>query len=102
MSQPCYRIDSGGAVLVVVHVQPGAKVTEVSGLHGDALKVRLAAPAIDGKANAALVALFSARLKVPRANVELAVGAASRRKILRIVGLTDAAVATLQAWAEQS
>jgi uncharacterized protein (TIGR00251 family) len=51
-----------GAIMLTVHVQPGAKRSEMAGLHGDALKIRLAAPAVDGRANAALLAFVAQRL----------------------------------------
>jgi uncharacterized protein (TIGR00251 family) len=51
-----------GAIVLTVHLQPGAKRSEVAGEHGDALKIRLAAPAVDGRANAALLEFVAQRL----------------------------------------
>ena len=65
-------------------MQPGAKRTEVAGVHGDALKIRLAAPPVDGKANAELVRFLAAEFGVPAARVTLVRGAAARRKTVRI------------------
>jgi uncharacterized protein (TIGR00251 family) len=84
--------DASGAVLLWLRVQPGARRTEIAGLHGDALKVRLAAPPVDGKANACLVGYIAERLGVARGKVELVSGATSRRKRLRVSGVTIAAV----------
>ena len=47
------RVAADGRITLTLHIQPGAKKTEFGGLHGDALKIRLAAPPVDGKANAA-------------------------------------------------
>jgi hypothetical protein len=84
------RIGAGGAATVAVHAQPGARRTEVVGLHGESLKIRLAAPPVDGKANAALRAFVAERLGVPAMRVELVAGASSREKRLRVSGV-DAA-----------
>jgi uncharacterized protein (TIGR00251 family) len=73
-----------GAIVLIVHVQPGAKRSELAGVYGDALKIRLAAPAIDGRANTALLEWIARRLGVPRSAVELKSGQASRRKLLRV------------------
>ena len=54
----------GDAVLLTLHIQPGAKKTEVVGLHGDALKIRLASPPVDGKANEALIAFLAEKLGI--------------------------------------
>ncbi len=70
--------------LISVHAQPGAKKSEVVGLHGDALKIRIASPPVDGRANEALIAFVAKVLRVPRAAVSLEQGAGSRRKTLRI------------------
>jgi len=72
-------------VLVGVHVQPGAKKTEAVGMHGDRLKVRLAAPPVDGKANKALIAWAAKHFGLKKADVELIRGQASRQKTLRLI-----------------
>lgn len=82
-----YRRD-GEELLLVLHVQPGAKRSEVAGLHGAALKIRLAAPPIEGRANEALLRFVADRFKVPLRSVELKQGAQSRHKTLRISGST--------------
>lgn len=72
---------------LTLHIQPGAKKTEVAGEHGDALKIRLAAPPVDGKANSALIAFVADRLGLARSAVSLKSGQTSRRKVLEV---TDA------------
>ncbi|MCB1967427.1 MAG: YggU family protein [Candidatus Accumulibacter sp.] len=79
--------ENGGALALSVHVQPGTKRSEVAGLHGDALKVRLSAPAIDGRANAALVDFVAQRLGVAKSLIELKSGQRSRRKVLAVRGV---------------
>ena len=69
---------------LTLHIQPGAKKTEVAGVHGDALKIRLAAPPVDGKANAALIAFVADRLGVAKSAVSLKSGQTSRRKVLEV------------------
>jgi uncharacterized protein len=83
VNPPWLRQD-GADVLLALHVQPGAKKTEVAGQHGEALKIRLAAPPVDGKANDCLIAFLATRLGRPRAAVTLQAGVASRQKRLRI------------------
>lgn len=78
--------NEGGATVLTLHVQPGAKRTEISGLHGDALKIRLAAPPIEGRANEALLRFIAERFAVPLRNVELMRGAQSRHKMVKITG----------------
>ena len=80
-----YRRD-GDDVLLVLHIQPGAKRSEIAGLHGDALKIRLAAPPIEGRANEALQRFIADSFGVPLRNVELEKGAQSRRKTVRVSG----------------
>jgi len=87
--------ESGAALTLCVHVQPAAKRSEVVGLHGDALKVRLAAPAIDGRANAALLDFFAQRLGLARSLVELKSGHKSRRKVLTLRGVSADALRRL-------
>ena len=86
--------EDGDGVVLTLHIQPGAKRTEVAGLHGDALKIRLAAPPVDGKANEALIAYLAKTLGVPKSNVELVAGQSSRAKRVRIAGIPAALAAT--------
>ncbi|MEP7208264.1 MAG: DUF167 domain-containing protein [Casimicrobiaceae bacterium] len=78
-------VTAGGLrLLLTLHVQPGAKATEAAGVHGDALKVRLAAPPVEGKANAALVRFIAAAFGVPMRQVEIVQGGSSRRKVVAV------------------
>jgi uncharacterized protein (TIGR00251 family) len=70
---------------LTLHIQPGAKKTEVVGIHGDALKIRLAAPPVDGKANAALVAFVAEKLGLSKSAVSVKSGLSSRRKVLALI-----------------
>ena len=75
-----------GRVVLTVHVQPNAPKTEIAGLHGDALKIRIAAPAADNRANAALIEFLCDAFKIPRSNVALLGGMKSRRKVVAVAG----------------
>lgn len=70
--------------LLAIHAQPGAKRSEVMGLHGEALKIRLAAPPLEGRANAALIAFLAEALGVPRRSVAVIKGLASRKKLVLV------------------
>jgi uncharacterized protein len=72
-----------------VHVAPNAKINKVVGEHGGAIKIKLRAPAVEGKANAALIAFLAERLKVPARTVVLVRGQKSRDKVIRIDGLSE-------------
>ena len=74
------------SVLLAVHVQPRAARTEVVGLHGNALKIRIKAPPVDGAANDELIRFVAERLGIARADVELVAGGTGRAKRLRITG----------------
>lgn len=74
-----------GKITLTLHIQPGAKKTEVAGLYGDALKIRLAAPPVDGKANAALIGFVAERLQLAKSAVSLKSGQTSRRKVLEVI-----------------
>jgi len=67
-----------------LHVQPGASRTAVQGEHDGCLKLSVAAPPIDGRANDAIVKWFARRLGVPRAALRIAAGASGRRKTLLV------------------
>lgn len=79
-----------------LHVQPNARSTGFAGPHGDAMKLRLAAPAVDGKANAALIAFLAKFCEVPRSAVRLCAGATSRTKRVEISGLANHALMRLR------
>ena len=79
-------------VTLRLHIQPGAKKTEVVGLHGEALKIRLAAPPVDGKANACLIGFLADRLGVAKSSVSLVSGESSRAKRVRIDGIDPSVV----------
>jgi uncharacterized protein (TIGR00251 family) len=84
MTAAWLREGDHGALVLTLHVQPGSKRTEVAGAHGDALKVRLAAPPVDGKANAELLRFIADAYEVPLRNVTLIRGETSRDKIVRV------------------
>ncbi len=84
-----------GSVILTLHIQPGAKKTEITGLHGEALKIRLAAPPVDGKANAALIAFLAKACGVSKSAVELVSGDTCRAKRVRVTGADAARVEAL-------
>lgn len=72
-------------MILDLHVQPGAARTEFAGKHGERLKVRLQARAVDGKANEALIDFLAAHFGVPRRSVRIVSGLKSRQKRVQIV-----------------
>lgn len=79
---------TSGGVRIRIHVQPRAARSEAVGIHGEAIKIRLAAPPVEGAANDELVRFLAAQLKVPARQVSLDSGAASRQKTVTITGVT--------------
>lgn len=71
---------ANGAWILRVHAQPGARCTEVAGEHGDALKIRVREPALEGRANEALARFIAEALGVARSSVTLLSGEKSREK----------------------
>ena len=92
-----FRIAADGRITLTLHIQPGAKKTEFAGRHGDALKIRLAAPPVDGKANEALIKFIAATLHLPKSSVMLKSGQTSRRKVLEVSGAESSSIAALAA-----
>lgn len=80
----------GAGVRLSIHVQPRAGRTEIRGTHGGALRIRLAAPPVDGAANAELIAFLSKRLRVPRSAIRIERGVRGRRKTVSVAGLDPA------------
>lgn len=87
----------GVRLILAIHAQPGASRTSVVGLHGDALKVRVRAQPIEGRANQELIEFVARLTGARRANVELVSGASSRKKVFAVTGgsIDDAALARL-------
>lgn len=73
-------------MILELHVQPGASRTEFAGRHGERVKLRLAARAVDGKANAALVEFLAGHYGVPKRSVRIVAGLKSRQKRVVIDG----------------
>jgi uncharacterized protein (TIGR00251 family) len=80
--------ESSAGTTFAVKVHPRAKKNAITGQAGDALKVALTAPPVDGKANAACIEFFAKLLNVPRSSVTIAAGQTSRNKVIRVAGLT--------------
>ena len=80
--------NSPAGVTFAVKVHPRAKKNAITGEVGDALKVALTAPPVDGKANDACIEFFAKLLKVSRSSVTIAAGLTSRNKVIRVAGLT--------------
>jgi hypothetical protein len=80
-------------IRIGVYVQPRAAKTCVAGMHDGDIKVRLAAPPVDGAANAALVEFVAGRLGIAKSRVRVVSGASSRRKVLQIEGVAADAIA---------
>jgi uncharacterized protein (TIGR00251 family) len=79
----------GRMAILRVHVVPNAKSDCVAGEHGGALKIKLRAPAVEGKANAALVRFLADQMKLPRYAIVLQSGQRARDKLVRIDGLSE-------------
>jgi uncharacterized protein (TIGR00251 family) len=89
--------EANGRVRFSVRVQPRAAHNEVTGVHGDALKIRLSAPPVDGAANDALVDFLADIFAVSRRAVTILAGVSSRTKVVEIRGITERAVHELAA-----
>ncbi len=81
-----YRQTREGTLLTL-HIQPGAKKTEYMGLHGDALKVRVAAPPVEGAANETLCAWLADLFDIPKKAIMIQAGQTGRRKLVLLKGV---------------
>ena len=79
----------------LVRVQPRSSRNQVTGIHGDALKIRLTAPPVEGKANQALQKFLAKQLDTSPANIEILTGHASRQKRVRVAGVPADAIRAL-------
>jgi hypothetical protein len=80
--------ESSGGVSFTVRVHPRAKKNAVTGELGDAVKLSLTSPPVEGRANEACIEFFAKLLKLPRSSVTIASGQTSRRKVIRVSGLS--------------
>ena len=88
MSEFKFRDAHQGAA-ITVKIQPRARKTEVAGVMGDGtLKIRVAAPPVDGAANTALIEFLAETLDLPKGQIEIVAGAASERKLISLVGIS--------------
>ena len=92
MSEPIEPTPDG--VRIQVHAIPRASRTELAGRHGDAIRIRLRAPPVDGAANEELIRFLRRLLQVPRAAIQLGTGKSSRRKLVLVSGRTVEQVRT--------
>jgi uncharacterized protein (TIGR00251 family) len=79
--------DTAGGAIFAVKVQPRAKKNAITGELGDALKLALTAPPVEGRANDACIEFFANLLDVPRSSITIASGETSRRKVIRVTGI---------------
>ena len=88
----------GRGLVLTLHVQPGARSSAPAGRHGDALKIRIAAPAADDRANRALIDFLHGELALPRTALRITQGSRSRHKLVEIDACTEAVANRLCAW----
>jgi uncharacterized protein (TIGR00251 family) len=85
---PYLQQEKSGALLLHLRVQPNASRSEIAGLHGQRLKIRLQSPPQDGKANRELIRFLSKLLKIPKSSLDLIRGQTSRDKTIRLKDIT--------------
>jgi hypothetical protein len=84
--------ETSAGVTFAVKLHPRAKKNAITGEVGDALKLSLTAPPLEGRANEACIEFFANLLKVPRSSITIASGQSSRNKVIRVSGLSAAEV----------
>lgn len=88
MTLPIWLNEKADEVIINVHAQPGAKRSAIVGLYGDKLKIAIATPPVDGKANKALIAYIAKTLEIPKSKINIISGESSREKRIRIQDIT--------------
>ncbi|HPJ56575.1 MAG TPA: DUF167 domain-containing protein [Kiritimatiellia bacterium] len=89
-----FLTDTPDGAVLSLRIVPRAHKNAIQGEHGDALKIRLCAPPVDGAANAALIEFLSDSLSLPRARIQLLSGKTSRTKRVLLAGLSASAIRT--------
>lgn len=87
--------ESKGKLTIDLHVQPKARKTEIIGVHGETLKIKVAAPPVDGEANEEIIRFFAKFLGVPKNQIQIRVGGKSRKKVVEVSGVTTAEFTSL-------
>lgn len=91
-SSEFYSFDKSGAIRITVKVEPRSSRPGIAGLHGNALKVRLSSPPVEGRANEELIEIVAKALGARKAQVSIAGGQTSKNKVVRVEGADEAAV----------
>lgn len=81
-------LENNGGIQFKVKVQPRSAKNEIKGLQGDALKIKLTAPPVDGEANLACVSFLSDLLGIPQRRIKIVSGFTNQQKLIRVEGLT--------------
>lgn len=87
-----WLIETPKGILLRIHAQPKASRSEVSGVHGDRLKIRIAAPPVDGEANEELIRFLKKKLGIPSSQLSLVRGQSSKMKDVLCAGMTSAQI----------
>ncbi len=87
--------EQGKVLTISLQVQPRARKTEIVGVHGETLKVKVAAPPVDGAANEELIRFFAKFLDVSKSAVSLKQGTTGRKKVIEIVGMTTSELTSI-------
>jgi uncharacterized protein (TIGR00251 family) len=85
--------ETARGVTFAIKVHPRARKNAITEIVGDALKLALTAPPVEGRANQAVIEFFADLFEIPRSSVTIASGATSRNKVIRVTGIAQAAVA---------
>ncbi len=99
---PAWLLARGDHAILRLSVQPGARHSELVGVHDGTLRLRVAAPAVEGRANQALCAWLAGQLGCPRRDVQLLRGESSRHKQVAVTGSPERVRACLQAMLDQA
>jgi uncharacterized protein len=98
-ARPWHRYDGHRNVLCIeVYVQPNARCTEVVGRYDQSLKIRVAGPAVDQRANTLLIEFLKESLGVPAGRIVIARGATARRKTIKVSAPGAAALRVIEDW----
>jgi len=90
-----FHREKDGALLIRVKVEPRSSKSEIRGLHGEALKVKLKSPPVEGKANEELLRVLSKGLGIAKSSMEIATGLASKTKTVRVRPVDDSLASRL-------